>query len=80
MPKHKPGDANRPTPELVALAEQLSAAAAVERSAVNPHNARSLTYFAGISLTTDAARRIIERLKTANAELTAEPTTAAAQR
>ena len=74
MSKHKPGDANRPTPKLITLAEQLSAAAAVERSAVNPHNAGSLTYFAGISLTTDAARRIVERLKTA------ELTTAAAQR
>ena len=72
MPKHKPGDANRPTPELVALAEQLSAAAAVERSAVNPHNARSLTYFAGISLTADTARRIVERLTTAAAETAAQ--------
>lgn len=72
MPKHKPGDANRPTPELVALAEQLSAAAAVERSAVNPHNAGSLTYFAGISLTVEAARRIIEQLKTDAAETAAQ--------
>ena len=72
MPKHTPGDANRPTAELIALAEQLSVAAAVERSAVNPHNAGSLTYFAGLSLTTDAARRIIERLTTDAAETAAQ--------